>query len=55
VVPKTRTTPPQSEKGIGDISDDQFTTLIQDSKPQVSDPNLIMSGSKIKFPNRAAD
>ena len=53
--PKARTTPPQTEKGMGGISDDQFTTLIQDSKPQVSDPNLIMSGSKIKFPNRAAD
>ena len=53
--PKARTTPPQTDKGMGGISDDQFTTLIQDSKPQVSDPNLIMSGSKIKFPNRAAD
>lgn len=54
VTPKVRT-PVQSEKDKRDISDDQFTTLIQDSKPQVSDPNLIMSGSKIKFPNRTAD
>ena len=54
VTPKART-PVQSEKDKRDISDDQFTTLIQDSKPQVADPNLIMSGSKIKFPNRTAD
>jgi len=53
--PKGKTPPAKSEKDTRDISDDQFTTLIQDSKPQITDPNLIMSGSKIKFPNRAAD
>jgi len=53
--PKGKTPPAKSEKDTRDISDEQFTTLIQDSKPQITDPNLIMSGSKIKFPNRAAD
>lgn len=53
--PKGKTPSAQSEKDTRDISDDQFTTLIKDSKPQITDPNLIMSGSKIKFPNRAAD
>jgi general secretion pathway protein A len=31
-------------------SDDKFTTLIQESKPQVVDPNLIATGSNIALP-----
>ena len=53
-VPKPRT-PKQSEKDAIVISDEHFTTLIQGSNPQIADPNLIISGSKIKFPNPTAD
>jgi hypothetical protein len=31
-------------------SDDKFTTLIQESKPQAVDPNLIATGSNIALP-----
>lgn len=36
-------------------SDDKFTTLIQESKPQVVDPNLIATGSKIALPKPSGE
>lgn len=36
-------------------SDDKFTTLIQESKPQVVDPNLIATGSKIALPKSSGE
>jgi general secretion pathway protein A len=36
-------------------SDDNFTTLIRESKPQIVDPNLIATGSNIKLPTPSAE
>jgi len=45
-----RNKPVRSEEDEITRSDDKFTTLIQESKPRVVDPNLIATGSKIALP-----
>ena len=45
-----RNKPVRSDEDEITRSDDKFTTLIQESKPRVVDPNLIATGSKIALP-----